>query len=269
MPNAMNVNTFIPKQANRAIFTKNDGTPEWYTNQIQDFSIKVDGNEVQKQDANGNTIATITKGKSCSVSFATPLYDLNLVAAMNGTTKKIASSSAKLDCPNFDEFVMGSDQTTVVLKNAAIDGTISVTTLTPDGSVNKIFKVGSAVSADTVTYTDASKTITFNTGAVDENETVLVKYDFKTDAAVGITTSANDYPTAGRFYVEFEGFTACDQDTKIFAYYRFPAAKMQSSYETKIDLESTITINMDCAVEYCDSEKAFYSVVIPTAKTEE
>ena len=91
MPNAMNVNTFIPKQANRAIHTKNDGTVNWYTNQVQDFTIKVDGNEVTKQDANGNTIATVTKGKSCSVSFATPLYDLNLVAAMNGTTKKIAS----------------------------------------------------------------------------------------------------------------------------------------------------------------------------------
>nr|DAQ68678.1 MAG TPA: structural protein [Caudoviricetes sp.] len=269
MPNAMNVNTFIPKRVTRAIHTKNNGTTNWTTDQVQDFSIKVDGNEVTKQDANGNTIATVTKGKTCALSFATPLYDLNIVAAMNGTTKKVASDSSKIDAISFQEFIIGVEQTTIVLTNKAIDGSISVMTLDSNNCADKVFKVGGATSADTVTYTDDTKTITFASGAVSAGDKVLVKYDYETDSGVGFTASANDQAETGKLYVEVEGFSICDQDTKIFAYYYFPAAKMQSSYETKIDLESTITINMDCAVEYCDSEKAFYSVVIPTAKTEE
>lgn len=259
-----NINTFIPQKATRAIHTKNDGTVNWYTNQVQNFSIKVDGNEVKKQDADGNTIATVTKGKSCSVSFETPVYDLNIIAAMNGTTKQTASSANKLISPTFEEFEIGAEQTTVVLKNKAVSAdTISITTLTSDGSADKIFKVGASTSEGVVTYTDGTKTIAFNSGDISEGDTVLVKYDYETTSGIGMTASANDYPDAGRFYVEFEGFDVCDQSTKIYAYYRFPTAKMQSSYETKIDLESTYAINMDCAVEYCDKDKAFYSVVIP------
>lgn len=260
----MNINTFIPQKISRAIHTKNDGTVNWYTNQVQDFSIKVDGNEQTKQDADGNTIATVTKGKSCTVSFATPVYDINIIAAMNGTEKKIASSSSTLIAPAFEEFKIASEQTTVVLKNKTSDiNSISVMTLSTDGSADKVFKVASATSEGKVTYTDSTKTVTFNTGDIKEGDTVLVKYDYAVEDGVGMTASANDYPTAGRFYVEVEGFDICDQSTKIYAYYRFPTAKMQSSYETAIALDSTYNITMDCAVDYCSEDKQFYSLVIP------
>ena len=64
----MNINTFIPQKINRAIHTKNDGTVNWYTNQVQDFSIKVDGNEQTKQDADGNTLG-ITLPGSVTLSY--------------------------------------------------------------------------------------------------------------------------------------------------------------------------------------------------------
>jgi hypothetical protein len=259
----MSINTFIPQEITRAIHTKNDGATNWYTNQVQDFSIQVDGNEQTKEDANGNVIATITRGKSCTVSFSTPVYDINIIAAMNGTSKQIASEENKLVTTAFEEFEISASQTTVVLKNNAINGTISVTTLSKDGSADRIFKVGAATAAGTVTYTDVSKTITFETDDITAGETVLVKYEYETTNAVGMTASAKDFPEAGRLYVEVKGFDVCDQSTAIYAYYRFPTAKIQSSYETPIGLDSTYTITMDCAVDYCDKDKQFYSLVIP------
>ena len=263
---AFNVNVFIPQKINRVIHTTNAGLTNWYTNQVQDFSIKVDGQETQKEDANGNVIATITKGKSCTVSFATPVYDLNIIAAQNGTTKKIAGTGdvTSLVSPNFEEFEIGAEQTTVVLQNKAIDGTFSVQTLTSDGSLKDIFKVGDSTSAGTVTYTDSTKTITFNAGDISKGDIVLIKYEYNATEAVGFTASANDFPNAGRMYVEVEGFDICDQSTKIYGYYRFPTAKMKSSYQTDIKLDATYNIEMDCAVEYCDKEKQFYSFVIPS-----
>lgn len=136
-------------------------------------------------------------------------------------------------------------------------------TLSTDGSADKVFKVAGAISEGKVTYTDTTKTVTFNTGDIKEGDTVLVKYDYAVEEGVGMTASANDYPTAGRLYVEVEGFDICDQSTKIYACYRFPTAKMQSSYETAIALDSTYNITMDCAVDYCSEDKQFYSLVIP------
>ena len=266
---AFNVNTFVPQKINRVIHTTNKGETNWYTNQVQDFSIKVDGQEQTKEDANGNTIATITKGKTCSVSFATPVYDLNIIAAVNGTSKKIAGVDdvTSLVSPSFEEFVVTDHQTTVVIANNAIANTISVQTITTDGSLKNTYKVGASATKGVVTYTDSTKTITFASSDLTAGDTVLVKYDYNATEAVGFTASGNDFPNAGRMYVEVEGFDICDQSTKIYAYYRFPTAKMKSSYQTDIKLDATYNIEMDCAVDYCDKEKQFYSVVIPNKTT--
>lgn len=263
-----NINVFIPQKVTRAIHTTNSGLTNWYTNQVQDLSIKVDGQEQTKQDANGNVIATITQGKSCSVSFATPVYDINIIAAQNGTTKKIASVSDTIVSPAFEEFEIGNEQTTVVLSKTAIVGTLSVQTLTKDGSIKNVYKVGDATAKGTVTYTGGTRTVTFASGDIAKGDTVLVKYEYNATEAVGFTASANDFPNAGRLYIEVEGFDICDQSTKIYAYYRFPTAKMKSSYQTDIKLDATYNVEMDCAVDYCDKDKQFYSLVVPNVNAD-
>ena len=114
------INSFIIDHPTRAMFMNSDDTTAWYTNQVQDLSIKVDGTEETKQDANGNTIATITRGKTCTVSFNTPVYDLNIIAALNGTKKEVAGADGvtSINTPCFEEIkVTDSNKTAIVLKN--------------------------------------------------------------------------------------------------------------------------------------------------------
>lgn len=267
------INAFVIERPTKAIFMNSDDTTAWYTNQVQDFTVKVDGEEQTKQDAAGNTIATVTKGKTCTASFNVAVYDLNILAALNGTEKEVATSSAKIATPAFEEVtITGDNKSAIVLKNdvKSVGGkySVSVTTLTKDGSPKQIFKQGSATAAGVFTYTAASKTVTFNTGDLSEGDTVLIVYEYDATKAVRVVASGDKFPTAGKLYVQVAGFDICDQNTRIYAYYRFPTAKLTSSYETSIDLETTIPMEFNCAVDYCGTDKKFYDVVVPSSEGE-
>ena len=98
------LNSFVIDRPTRAMFMNSDDTTAWYTNQIQDFSVKVDGEEETKKDAAGNTIATITRGKTCTTSFNVAVFDLNIIAALNGTTKQVAGADVTtINTPAFEE----------------------------------------------------------------------------------------------------------------------------------------------------------------------
>ena len=266
------INSFIIDHPTRAMFMNSDDTTAWYTNQVQDLSIKVDGTEETKQDANGNTIATITRGKTCTVSFNTPVYDLNIIAALNGTKKEVAGADGvtSINTPCFEEVkVTDSNKTAIVLKNEvrSVGGTytLNVTTLTKDGSPKKIFKQGSVASAGTFTYTSGSKTVGFTEGDLAVGDTVLIVYEYDATEAVRVAASGDDFPKTGKCYIEVKGFDICDQNTAIYAYYRFPAAKLSSSYQTDIKLDATIPVEMNCAVDYCGEDKEFFDLVVPNS----
>ena len=79
------LSTFVPERPIYAVGENADGSLSWMTNQLQDFQINVSSEEDTKNDAQGNTIFSISRAKSCDVSFTTPLFTLELVAAMNGS----------------------------------------------------------------------------------------------------------------------------------------------------------------------------------------
>lgn len=266
------INSFIINSPTRAIFLNSDDTTAWYTNQVQDFSVKVDGEEETKKDAQGNTIATITKGKTCTTSFNTPVYDLNIIAALNGTTKKVAGSAeyATINTPCFEEIKITDDnKTSIVLKNSVRSaGTtykLNVTTLTKDGSPKRIFKQGTSVDSGIFTYTSATKTITFADSDLAVGDTVLIVYEYEATEAVQVMATASDMPKTGKLYVEVKGFDICDQNTLLYAYYRFPTAKLASSYQTDIKLDTTIPLEFNCAIDYCGEDKEFYDIVVPNS----
>lgn len=270
MATNFDINTFVIDHPVRATFMNTDDTMAWYTNQVQDFSVKVNGTEETKTDSNGNTIATISKGKTCTTNFNVAVYDLNIIAALNGTEKEVATDSAKITTPAFEEVTITADnKTSIVLTNAvkAVGSAykLSVTTLTKDGSPKKIFKQGASVAEGVFTYTNGTKTVAFNEGDLEVGDTVLIVYEYETDSAVRVVASGDKFPKTGKLYVQVAGFDVCDQSTQIYAYYRFPTAKLKSSYQTDIKLDATIPMEFDCAVDYCGTDKQFYDIVVPSS----
>lgn len=248
-----------------------DGGITWLCNQVADLTVSVDGEEVTKEDANGSIIARINRAKNCTVSFNSAIFDLNLIAAMNGTEKQIASADEKFIAPKQEiiEITKDNKEAVVLAQNVRNAGTladpaykIGVTTLTKDGSLKAKWTIGSATEAGVATYTASTKTLAFAEGDLAEGDKLCVTYEYETEAAVQVINSAEDFPVAAVSKFLIKCFDVCDQNTAIFMWLILPNAKMATNYELSFNLEDTIPVELNCAYDYCSDGKELYRLII-------
>ena len=231
------LSTFVPERPIYAVGENSDGSLSWMTNQLMDFQINVTSEEDTKTDAQGNTIFSISKAKACDVSFSTPLLTLELVAAMNGSEKEIASVGHEIAVPKFetvklvataDKVTIGATYTTVNLahyvRNSGTQGTpnykISAAYLTKDGSTRKKLELSDADHATTGKFTFTQGNPAASTPVPDSIElfnadydagsSILITYEYLSEAAIQIVNSAEDFPVASVVKVLVRGYDVCD-----------------------------------------------------------
>lgn len=277
------LSTFVPERPIYAVGENSDGSLAWMTNQLMDFQISVDAEEDTKTDANGNTIFSISRAKSCDVSFTTPLLTLELVASMNGSEVERGSNTNLIAVPKFEtvKLVATSGKVTIdtttttislaqVVRNSGTVGThvykVSAAFLTKDGSTRKklekgtttptsgefVFTKGSG-SADTVTVLNAD---------YDEGSSILITYEYDTADAIQIVNSAEEFPVASVVKVLVRGYDICDKTSPIYAYFIFPAAKFQTNYTLGMALDQNIDCNLTCSYDYCSEARELYRMVV-------
>lgn len=227
------LSTFVPERAIYVVGENSDGSLAFMTNQVADFQINVDAEEDTKTDAQGNTIFSISRAKSCNVSFSTPLLTLELVAAMNGSEveRGNADNNIKIAVPKFEtvKLVAKSGKVTVdtttttislaqVVRNSGTVGTpvykVSAAFLTKDGSTRKKLEKGTATpGSGEFVFTKGSgsaDTISVLNTDYDEGSSILITYEYDTASAIQIVNSAEEFPVASVVKVLVRGYDVCD-----------------------------------------------------------
>lgn len=277
------LSTFVPERPIYAVGENSDGSLSWMTNQLMDFQITVDAEEDTKTDANGNTIFSISRAKSCDVSFTTPLLTLELVASMNGSEVERGSETNLISVPKFETVKLVAtsgkvsiDTTTTTIslaqavRNSGTVGTpaykISAAFLTKDGSTRKKLErgVGTPTSGEFV-FTKGSgsaDTITVLNADYDEGSSILITYEYDTASAIQIVNSAEEFPVASVVKVLVRGYDICDKTSPIYAYFIFPAAKFQTNYTLGMALDQNIDCNLTCSYDYCSEARELYRMVV-------
>lgn len=281
------LSTFVPERPIYAVGENSDGSLAWMTNQLMDFQINVTSEEDTKTDAQGNTIFSISRAKACDVAFTTPLFTLEIVAAMNGSEKQVASVGHEIAVPKFEtiklvaeagKVTIGGTYTTINLahyvRNSGTAGTpvykISAAYLTKDGSTKKKLELsdGEHATAGTFTLTKGNPstptpdTIELLNADYDAGSSILITYEYESAAAIQIVNSAEEFPVASVVKVLVRGYDVCDKTSPIYAYFIFPAAKFQTNYTLGMALDQNIDCNLTCSYDYCSDERELYRMVI-------
>ena len=229
------LSTFVPERPIYAVGENSDGSLSWMTNQLQDFQINVTSEEDTKTDAQGNTIFSISRAKACDVSFTTPLFTLELVAAMNGSEKQVGSVGHEIAVPKFEtvklvaeagKVTIGSTYTTVNLahyvRNSGTQGEpnykISAAYLTKDGSTKKKLELSDGEHATTGKFIFAQGNPSTPTPDSIEllntdylaGASILITYEYDSAAAIQIVNSAEEFPVASVVKVLVRGYDVCD-----------------------------------------------------------
>lgn len=276
------LSTFVPERPIYAVGEASDGSLSWMTNQLMDFQISVDAEEDTKTDANGNTIFSISRAKSCNVSFTTPLLTLELVAAMNGTEVE-RGGTTQISVPKFEtvklvttagKVTIDTTTTTISLaqavRNSGTVGTpiykVSAAFLTKDGSTRKKLERGTTTPASgEFVFTKGSgsaDTITVLNADYDEGSSILITYEYDTASAIQIVNSAEEFPVASVVKVLVRGYDVCDKTSPIYAYFIFPSAKFQTNYTLGMALDQNIDCNLTCSYDYCSEDRELYRMVV-------
>ena len=258
------VNNFVIDHVLRGIMTKKNGEYMWSINQITNPSLNVAlSDTAQAVDALGTVIQEFDRGRSAEFGAENSIFDLSLYAAQMGRDVEVASATAKITVPAFEEIdVKGEVDETYATKKTPLEAIAKIYALNGDGSLGTVYTSGTAASATEFAYDEASHTISLPTG-LEKGSQLFVMYEYESEEATAVTANAVDFPKSGKFVLEVLGTSVCDPDTLIHAYVVFPNAKLDGNVDYTFATDGTHPFTIRAMQSYCDKEKRLFTIVIP------
>lgn len=254
------INNFaIDRVVKGLALSQKDNSVLFSINQIQNPSLNCASESTDTVDAMGTPIATFYRAKSAEFSAENALFDMSLMAAQLGTTKKVASSTDKTVAPAMESFTAGAE-TTYTLKHTPKVEPTEVYALNGDSTFGKKYVKGTYASDTEFSYADG--VITLPTGLVAGTE-MFVMYEYETENAVEVVNSAKNFPTTCKFVMEILGCDVCNQEDLVYAYLIFPNFKLSPDFDWTIQTDSSHPFSGKAMQDYCDKEKKLFSIIIP------
>ena len=226
---------------------------------MQNVSLNCASESTDAVDALGTPIATFYRAKSAEFSAENAIFDMNLMATQLGTTKKVASSAAKITAPAMESFTYGTGNYELKHTPKTVPNEIYV--LNGDSTFGKKFVKGTAASDTEFAITN--KTLSLPTG-LNAGDELFVMYDYETENAVEVVNSATEFPVGCKFVMEVLGADVCDQTTLIHAYVIFPNFKLSPDFDWSVATDGSHPFSGKAQQAYCDKEKKLFNIVIPS-----
>lgn len=257
---AFDINNFVIDRVIRGVaLSQKDDSVLFSINQMQNVSLNCASESTDAVDALGTPIATFYRAKSAEFSAENAIFDMNLMATQLGTSKKVASSTAKITAPAMESFAYGTGS--YELKHTPKVAPSEIYVLNGDSTFGKKFVKGTAASEKEFAITN--KTLSLPTG-LNAGDELFVMYDYETENAVEVVNSATEFPVGCKFVMEVLGADVCDQTTLIHAYVIFPNFKLSPDFDWSVATDGTHPFSGKAQQAYCDKEKKLFNIVIPS-----
>lgn len=270
----MAINSIAIKQIIGAWAFDSSESIKWMCSQVENLQITQDGETTEKQDANGSTIFTIDRNKSCTISFDSSVLDLSLIAALNGTERIDADGDHPIRVPYIERFVLKAADITagyVSLTKEPVaetggDYKISFHTLTTDNSLEDNYGrvSGDAPTSNKFWYDSTENRIYFPTDATifKAGAKIEIIYEYSVTDGVKVINAADKFPDAAKVRFLVLAVDLCDQ-TKVRALWiTAKNAKPETGNTIGFNLDDTISVTLDLAYSYCDDSKDFYEITV-------
>lgn len=229
------INNFVINRVTRGVaLSQKDDSILFSINQMQNVSLNCASESTDAVDALGTPIATFYRAKSAEFSAENAIFDMNLMATQLGTSKKVASSTAKITAPAMESFEYGTGS--YELKHAPKGEVEEIYVLNGDSTFGKKYVKGTAPSA--TEFSLAGQTMKLPTG-LNASDELFVMYDYETENAVEVVNSATEFPVGCKFIMEVLGCDVCDQTTLVHAYVIFNNFKLSPDFDWSIATENS------------------------------
>jgi hypothetical protein len=257
---AVNLNNFIIDRVIRGVAqSQTDDSVLFAINQITNPSLTCASESTDAVDALGTPVATFYRSKSAEFSAENAIFDMNLLAVQVGADKKVADANNKITTPAFDKIEIKAGETAYTLKNSPKTAPGFCYALNDDGTVGQKYVKGDAAGAGKFVIND--KAFTPPTDVV-AGTTLLVIYEYESEAGISVVNSAKKFPTGCKFTLEVLGCDVCDQTNLLFAYIIFPNFKLSPDFDWNIATDGSHPFSGKAMQKYCEKENRLFEIII-------
>ena len=242
-------------------YDRTDGKMLFRLRSIEEPSLQCTAEGDEVTDAIGNVITTIYRAKKATLSATNSLISLDLAAAQYGTTKEVATSSAKIVDLTYDILTVASGDTTVQLSKTPYnkDNILWIYSIV-DGEVGTAYAADTTASATKFTVT-AGGEITVPTGFTGK---LYVEYEYQTENAVKVTNKINEFPKDCKMVVYAYFRDKCDDSTVYSGKIICPRAKLNPE-QVELALTTTGKHAFEFKIEnyYCDeTDDELFTIIV-------
>ena len=269
---AFDLNNFVIDRIVRGVaLSQKDDSVLFSINQIQNASLNCASESADAVDALGTPIATFYRAKSAEFSAENALFDMSLMATQLGTSKKIASASAKIVVPAMETFTV-AEGGKYDLKHTPVAAPTEIYALNGDSTFGTKYVKGTAASATEFAISGKSLSVLANADKATANDPskgipvgteVFVMYEYESTEAVEVVNSATEFPKGCKFVMEVLGCDVCDQTNLIYAYVIFNNFKLSPDFDWNVATDGAHPFSGKAQQDYCDPEKKLFSIIIP------
>lgn len=227
-------------QGDNAKLGINAGDVLFSINQITNPSLSCSSESTDAVDALNVPIATFYRAKNAEFSAENALFDMNLLATQAGTTKKIASTAAKIEAPCFQTIDVGTGTTYTLSHTPKAGTTPKAYVLNGDGTLGEKIVIDTTAADKKIAISGTTVTVVNGENGYKEGDQIFFMYDYEADGSAGngaveVANSATNFPVGCKFIMEILGADVCDQTNLIYAYLIFPNAKLSPDFDWSIN----------------------------------
>lgn len=240
----------------QGLFTDNDDNIVYVLSQLSSATINVTAESTDINDARGNRVARIYRGKTGEFTATNAFISEPLIASKSGGEAEIATAAKPITMPRIA--IVKSGETITLTGFDTSKHSISVLGTDANfNAANKTYVLGTTASATDYTIDSAN---VFTPPTDTDVEQFVVRYDRDVTEGVKIVNSANDMPKSGKLYLKVLVIDPCDNDTLTAAYFELPS--FTPSPEMEINVSGGDQQGMDYSgalnVNYCSPLKELF-----------
>nr|DAL11439.1 MAG TPA_asm: putative structural protein [Caudoviricetes sp.] len=231
--------------------------------QIEDPSLKTSADATDVTDAMGTPIQTFYTAQKGTFDFTNSLFSLDLAASQFGTTKVVASETAKIRVPVSETITIGAGGT-VELKYVPV-GTKGaevkyVKVINDNNTFGETYKVSATAGEGKFTINAAQKTITLPEGTTGR---VFVNYEKDSSAAVQVVKRTDGVPEVKILLIHAIFHDPCNKNLVYAGIIRCPRAQIDpSSVELSLKSDGKHGASYVLNKEYCAEDGKLFDILV-------
>lgn len=253
--------------------------PLYTLTQLSDATISVSAESTDAVDRDGTLIKRFWRGKTGTFSAENAMLNINVVGAMSGQGREVATASNAIVMPAIK--IVKAGTVTANLNSASSTDNITSTYIADSAKVVGMANNGAmstnvyspttgTVGADTFKVVDGVITLpTADTNGKFADDQFVITYNRTVTSGYAVVNRSDKFPQTVRLLLKVLYVDPCTADTLRSGLILLPSFQVSPEVEITFSTDGTITYSGDLQTDYCGSEKVLYKMFFAEADEED